>query len=106
MAKSYGALFLLALIVFSMLQTTVMALKGSGGNWNPKNYRPGSLKPKQCPSKCNTRCSKTQYRNACILFCNKCCRKCLCVPPGYYGYKEFCSCYNNWKTQQGGPKCP
>ncbi|CAL1392130.1 unnamed protein product [Linum trigynum] len=32
--------------------------------------------------------------------------KCLCVPPGYYGNKAVCPCYNNWKTQQGGPKCP
>ncbi|CAI0401687.1 unnamed protein product, partial [Linum tenue] len=52
------------------------------------------------------RCGNTQYRNACILFCNKCCRKCLCVPPGYYGNKQVCPCYNNWKTKEGGPKCP
>ncbi|PNY07544.1 gibberellin-regulated protein 4-like [Trifolium pratense] len=24
----------------------------------------------------------------------------------YYGNKAVCPCYNNWKTQQGGPKCP
>ncbi|KAL8160842.1 hypothetical protein V2J09_012331 [Rumex salicifolius] len=35
-----------------------------------------------------------------------CCAKCLCVPPGYYGNKQFCPCYNNWKTKRGGPKCP
>ncbi|KAG2245084.1 hypothetical protein Bca52824_093068 [Brassica carinata] len=106
MAKSFGALFLLALVVFSLLQTMVMASRGSGGKWNPKRYGPGSLKRFQCPKECDRRCSQTQYHNACILFCNKCCRKCLCVPPGYYGNKQVCSCYNNWKTQQGGPKCP
>ncbi|CAB4290004.1 unnamed protein product [Prunus armeniaca] len=36
----------------------------------------------------------------------KCCAKCLCVPPGTYGNKQFCPCYNNWKTKRGGPKCP
>ncbi|VVB14559.1 unnamed protein product [Arabis nemorensis] len=109
MAKSFGALFLLALIVFSMLQTMAMASKYRGKwnpKWNPKNYGPGSLKRSQCPKECNRRCGDTQYINACLLFCNKCCRKCLCVPPGYYGNKQVCSCYNNWKTKEGGPKCP
>ena len=41
-----------------------------------------------------------------MFFCQKCCRKCLCVPPGYYGNKAVCPCYNNWKTKEGGPKCP
>nr|GMC50669.1 gibberellin-regulated protein 6-like [Ipomoea batatas] len=36
----------------------------------------------------------------------KCCNKCLCVPPGFYGNKGVCPCYNNWKTKEGGPKCP
>ncbi|RLN01091.1 gibberellin-regulated protein 5-like [Panicum miliaceum] len=26
--------------------------------------------------------------------------------PGTYGNKETCPCYNNWKTKEGGPKCP
>ncbi|CAN8256234.1 unnamed protein product [Cochlearia groenlandica] len=94
MAKSYGALFLLALIVFFMFQTM------------RRYYGPGSVKIGQCPKECKRRCGDTQYYNACILFCGKCCKKCLCVPPGYYGNKQVCSCYNNWKTQQGGPKCP
>ncbi|KAG2318102.1 hypothetical protein Bca52824_021224 [Brassica carinata] len=46
------------------------------------------------------------YKKPCLLFCNKCCAKCLCVPPGTYGNKEVCPCYNNWKTMLGGPKCP
>uniref|UniRef100_M1BQ26 Gip1 n=1 Tax=Solanum tuberosum TaxID=4113 RepID=M1BQ26_SOLTU len=36
----------------------------------------------------------------------KCCKTCLCVPPGFYGNKGVCPCYNNWKTKEGGPKCP
>ncbi|KAK1294386.1 Protein GAST1 [Acorus calamus] len=52
------------------------------------------------------RCSKTQYRKPCLFFCQKCCVQCLCVPPGTYGNKQFCPCYDNWKTKRGGPKCP
>lgn len=60
----------------------------------------------ECPSQCSRRCSKTQYRKPCMFFCQKCCMKCLCVPPGFYGNKGVCPCYNNWKTKRGGPKCP
>ncbi|XP_052116677.1 gibberellin-regulated protein 4 [Arachis duranensis] len=87
MAKFFAA-FILALIAISMLQTMVMAANG------------------QCPSQCSRRCGKTQYHKPCMFFCQKCCRKCLCVPPGYYGNKAVCPCYNNWKTKEGGPKCP
>ncbi|XP_042425997.1 gibberellin-regulated protein 6-like [Zingiber officinale] len=69
-------------------------------------YGPGSLTTYQCPGECTRRCSKTQYHKPCMFFCQKCCRKCLCVPPGFYGNKQVCSCYNNWKTKRGGPKCP
>ncbi|KAH9740095.1 Gibberellin-regulated protein 4 [Citrus sinensis] len=92
MAKSF-AIFILALFAISMLQTM-------------KHYGPGTVKSYQCPGKCDTRCSQTQYRKPCLFFCNKCCKKCLCVPPGYYGNKAVCPCYNNWKTKEGGPKCP
>nr|AAQ57667.2 Gasa4-like protein [Pelargonium zonale] len=101
------ALFLLALIALSMLQTMVMASNGELGQSLSKNrYGPGSLKSSQCNPECTRRCSKTQYHKPCMFFCQKCCRKCLCVPPGFYGNKAVCPCYNNWKTQQGGPKCP
>nr|KJB33551.1 hypothetical protein B456_006G017000 [Gossypium raimondii] len=60
----------------------------------------------KCPSQCTRRCSQTQYHKPCMFFCQKCCRTCLCVPPGYYGNKQVCPCYNNWKTKEGGPKCP
>ncbi|TVU09524.1 hypothetical protein EJB05_43006 [Eragrostis curvula] len=66
----------------------------------------GSLKSYQCSPECARRCGNTQYKNACLKFCNKCCAKCLCVPSGYYGNKGECACYNNWKTKEGGPKCP
>ncbi|KAF7135193.1 hypothetical protein RHSIM_Rhsim08G0069500 [Rhododendron simsii] len=92
MAK-FVALILLALLAISMVQTT-------------KPYGPGSLKSSQCPSQCSRRCGQTQYHKPCMFFCQKCCTKCLCVPPGYYGNKAVCPCYNNWKTKEGGPKCP
>lgn len=60
----------------------------------------------ECPNACGRRCSQTQYHKPCMFFCQKCCRKCLCVPPGFYGNKQVCACYNNWKTKRGGPKCP
>ncbi|KAM0941087.1 putative gibberellin regulated protein [Dioscorea sansibarensis] len=60
----------------------------------------------ECPGACDFRCSKTQYKKPCLFFCQKCCFKCKCVPPGTYAHKEVCPCYNNWKTKRGGPKCP
>ncbi|KAL9290887.1 Gibberellin-regulated protein 13 [Arabidopsis thaliana] len=66
----------------------------------------GSLQPQECGPRCGDRCSNTQYKKPCLFFCNKCCNKCLCVPPGTYGNKQVCPCYNNWKTKSGGPKCP
>ncbi|KAL0900486.1 hypothetical protein Bca101_084447 [Brassica carinata] len=66
----------------------------------------GSLQLQECRPRCGHRCSNTQYKKPCLFFCNKCCTKCLCVPPGTYGNKQVCPCYNNWKTKLGGPKCP
>ncbi|XP_044506649.1 protein GAST1 [Mangifera indica] len=66
----------------------------------------GSLQPQECAPHCTTRCSETAYKKPCMFFCQKCCAKCLCVPPGTYGNKQSCPCYNNWKTKRGGPKCP
>ncbi|CAL5189465.1 unnamed protein product [Lathyrus oleraceus] len=66
----------------------------------------GSLRAEDCKAACDVRCSNTQYKKACLTFCNLCCAKCLCVPSGTYGNKEECPCYNNWKTKEGGPKCP
>ncbi|ERM95840.1 hypothetical protein AMTRI_Chr04g185250 [Amborella trichopoda] len=64
------------------------------------------LRPSECSDKCQYRCSATSHKKPCLFFCNKCCAVCLCVPPGTYGNKQSCPCYNNWKTQEGRPKCP
>ncbi|KAL3845106.1 hypothetical protein ACJIZ3_002509 [Penstemon smallii] len=64
------------------------------------------LRPQDCNPRCRHRCSATSHKKPCMFFCQKCCAKCLCVPPGTYGNKETCPCYNNWKTKEGGPKCP
>ncbi|KVI02519.1 gibberellin-regulated protein 6-like [Cynara cardunculus var. scolymus] len=101
MAKFF-AILLLALLAISMLQSTV----SKKGGHHHHGSGPGSLKSSQCPGQCIRRCSKTQYHKPCMFFCQKCCAKCLCVPPGYYGNKQVCPCYNNWKTKEGGPKCP
>ncbi|KAK3217969.1 hypothetical protein Dsin_011939 [Dipteronia sinensis] len=77
-----------------------------GQNHTMYGVTQGSLQPQECGPRCSTRCSKTQYKKPCLFFCNKCCAKCLCVPAGFYGNKESCPCYNNWKTKRGGPKCP
>ncbi|XP_014504169.1 protein RSI-1-like isoform X2 [Vigna radiata var. radiata] len=68
--------------------------------------RSGTLRPSDCKAKCTYRCSATSHKKPCMFFCEKCCAKCLCVPPGTYGNKQVCPCYNNWKTKEGGPKCP
>ncbi|BAU01240.1 hypothetical protein VIGAN_11043200 [Vigna angularis var. angularis] len=94
--------------IFIGLVLKVVASHGHGGHhyYDKKKFGPGSLKNYQCPSQCTRRCSRTQYHKPCMFFCQKCCMKCLCVPPGYYGNKAVCPCYNNWKTKRGGPKCP
>ncbi|ONK78300.1 uncharacterized protein A4U43_C02F16860 [Asparagus officinalis] len=98
------AVLLLSVIAFSIISS------GLGntlrGELNEGRYGPGSLRSYQCPAQCTRRCSRTQYHKPCMFFCQKCCRKCLCVPPGFYGNKQVCACYNNWKTKRGGPKCP
>ncbi|CAL0306425.1 unnamed protein product [Lupinus luteus] len=59
-----------------------------------------------CSGACDYRCSETHHKKPCLLYCNQCCQKCLCVPSGTYGNKQECPCYNDWKTQEGTPKCP
>ncbi|KAE9603375.1 putative gibberellin regulated protein [Lupinus albus] len=60
----------------------------------------------ECSSECNRRCSKAFMKKRCLRHCKICCGKCLCVPSGFYGNKEECTCYNIWKNKKGGPKCP
>ncbi|GMN55471.1 hypothetical protein TIFTF001_024583 [Ficus carica] len=78
----------------------------TSGSHYRRGVTQGSLKPEECAPRCTSRCSNTQYHKPCMFFCQKCCAKCLCVPPGTYGNKQVCPCYNNWKTKRGGPKCP
>ncbi|KAL6541337.1 hypothetical protein OROHE_011045 [Orobanche hederae] len=104
MAKQLTTLILLlAFIAISTLTPTAVA---SQYHLDSKRYGRGRLKIYQCPKECKRRCKQTRYKKPCLFFCNMCCKTCRCVPPGYYGNKAVCSCYNNWKTQQGGPKCP
>ncbi|XP_058199222.1 protein GAST1-like [Rhododendron vialii] len=107
----------IALILFSVLMVVSLAEKLQAsdlqievsqlqGNNQLYGVTQGSLRPQECGGRCAGRCSKTAYKKPCMFFCQKCCAKCLCVPPGTYGNKQVCPCYNNWKTQRGGPKCP
>ncbi|KAL2935391.1 Gibberellin-regulated protein 6 [Bienertia sinuspersici] len=98
MANMKALSVLLAFLVISMLATEAFAGQNLYGN--------GSLKPNQCYGRCSQRCSETRKRHDCMFFCMKCCRTCLCVPPGTYANKEVCPCYNNWKTKRGTSKCP
>ncbi|CAH9103208.1 unnamed protein product [Cuscuta epithymum] len=102
------AILLIALLVQN--QASMAAVHSSSlqslGNNRMYGVTEGSLHPRDCSPRCQNRCSDTQYKKPCLFFCNKCCAKCLCVPPGTYGNKRVCPCYNNWKTKEGGPKCP
>ncbi|KAL0283615.1 UNVERIFIED_CONTAM: Gibberellin-regulated protein 4 [Sesamum angustifolium] len=75
--KLTALILLLAFIAISTFTSTVTAQYHLDSN----RYGPGSLKIYQCPSECARRCKQTQYKKACLTFCNKCCNKCLCVPP-------------------------
>ncbi|KAK6235530.1 hypothetical protein QUC31_019265 [Theobroma cacao] len=101
--------FLLMLVLLGEIQASSPASqKQRQGNHANGMYgaTQGSLRPQECGPRCTTRCSATAYKKPCMFFCQKCCAKCLCVPPGTYGNKQYCPCYNNWKTKRGGPKCP
>ncbi|KAI3876511.1 hypothetical protein MKX03_030328 [Papaver bracteatum] len=102
----------LVLVAISMFQIQVLSSKdGNDYVSDGRNYGEGSLTPThlcfaECEPECQRRCGDTKYEKPCLFFCRKCCKTCLCVPPGFYWNKEVCPCYNNWKTQQGGHKCP
>ncbi|XP_015887422.1 gibberellin-regulated protein 12-like [Ziziphus jujuba] len=102
----------LALSAFFLIFALAFSVDGFDieGQTSDANYYPaggeGSLRPQDCGKACEIRCSATSHKKPCLFFCNKCCAKCLCVPSGTYGHKEECPCYNNWKTKEGGPKCP
>ncbi|WVZ81625.1 hypothetical protein U9M48_028980 [Paspalum notatum var. saurae] len=114
MASKAVSLLVLACLLLAVAFPVVLGGRGGGGGGYGGGGAGGgggaagggNLKPWECSPKCASRCSRTQYAKACLTFCNKCCAKCLCVPPGFYGNKGACPCYNNWKTKEGGPKCP
>ncbi|XP_066380687.1 gibberellin-regulated protein 5-like [Miscanthus floridulus] len=106
--RAMAASKVVSILVLAFLLLAAVAFPVSAGprQQGKKGGGGGNLKPWECSPKCASRCSQTQYAKACLTFCNKCCAKCLCVPPGFYGNKGACPCYNNWKTKEGGPKCP
>ncbi|KAJ6964481.1 protein GAST1-like [Populus alba x Populus x berolinensis] len=113
MGKSSIVILLCSLLVLVLLgqnqalKTPISASQPQRqGNHAMYGATQGSLRPQECAPRCTTRCSATAYKKPCLFFCQKCCAKCLCVPPGTYGNKQSCPCYNNWKTKRGGPKCP
>ncbi|KAJ8761305.1 hypothetical protein K2173_001361 [Erythroxylum novogranatense] len=91
-------------LVFTIL-SMLLVLAFSSNLVEASSYR-SKLRPSECNGSCTYRCSATSHKKPCMFFCLKCCSKCLCVPPGTYGNKQVCPCYNNWKTKEGGPKCP
>ncbi|KAK4359971.1 hypothetical protein RND71_022200 [Anisodus tanguticus] len=94
MAKSgYNILLLLSMFLILLISSNVV-----------EGYN--RLSPNDCKPRCTYRCSATSHKKPCMFFCQKCCATCLCVPAGVYGNKQTCPCYNNWKTQEGKPKCP
>ncbi|WOL20284.1 gibberellin-regulated protein 6 [Canna indica] len=103
-------LMAIALLVISLAESSSKVLAKATDHaeeeYMPASNGQGNLRTYQCPSQCTRRCSKTQYHKPCMFFCQKCCMKCRCVPSGFYGNKGECPCYNNWKTKEGGPKCP
>ncbi|XP_065863190.1 protein GAST1-like [Euphorbia lathyris] len=99
-------IFMLLLVLLQQNQAFNTRTSASQDNSAMYGATQGSLRPQECGGRCTTRCSATAYKKPCMFFCQKCCAKCLCVPPGTYGNKQSCPCYNNWKTKQGGPKCP
>nr|QYI40128.1 gibberellin-regulated protein 6 [Lilium hybrid division I] len=102
-------LLLLLIVILSMASYALSREELQGemyGRDHHYRHGSGSVRSSECAGQCGRRCGQTQYKKPCLYFCNKCCRKCLCVPPGFYGNKQVCPCYNNWKTKRGGPKCP
>ncbi|XP_010469793.1 PREDICTED: gibberellin-regulated protein 12-like [Camelina sativa] len=106
---------MLKLIIFLIVSSLLLATQSSNAEEldspaeTPAAHKmggEGSLRPEECPAECQRRCSATSHKKPCLFFCNKCCLKCLCVPSGTYGHKEECPCYDNWRTKEGGPKCP
>ncbi|XP_031498307.1 gibberellin-regulated protein 5-like [Nymphaea colorata] len=93
-------LSLLLMLMLSLAQAFLSSLS------NAQGYYGSQLYPSECGERCSYRCSATHHRRPCMFFCQKCCAMCLCVPPGTYGNREYCPCYNNWKNKAGRSNCP
>ncbi|MCL7023317.1 hypothetical protein MKW94_027605 [Papaver nudicaule] len=110
MARFSTSLIAISALVFIafcfFVQLSIGEVTGAVVSTSHARHGEGSLQPPECARACKHRCSATSHKKPCLLYCNKCCNKCLCVPRGTYGHKEECPCYNNWKTKEGGPKCP
>ncbi|MCL7033552.1 hypothetical protein MKW94_013967 [Papaver nudicaule] len=107
MARFSSSLVFVFIALCFLVQLSVGEVTGNVVSTNgARNGGEGSVQPQQCAGACEVRCSATSHKKPCLLYCNQCCNKCLCVPSGTFGHKEECPCYNNWKTKEGGPKCP
>ncbi|KAG0491499.1 hypothetical protein HPP92_004897 [Vanilla planifolia] len=109
MGRSTSSFFFLLLIISIVVVAASEMANGKHGRSlvaNKHKHRHSGFSAAECPGACQFRCSKTAYRKPCLYFCQECCYKCRCVPPGTYAHKEVCPCYNSWKTKRGGPKCP
>ncbi|GFY87027.1 GAST1 protein homolog 4 [Actinidia rufa] len=93
----FSAFLLLALLSISMLQTLVLANHGHGGHHKNRNAhrnaRGGAARRSTTSPACSSSV-RSAATSACV--CHR----------GFYGNKGVCPCYNNWKTKEGGPKCP
>ncbi|XP_008792485.1 gibberellin-regulated protein 5-like [Phoenix dactylifera] len=108
--STHALLFLLLLLCCAAMAVSTKDVFGEDTGLSlvarKEHHKHSGFSEGECPDACQFRCSKTAYKKPCMFFCQKCCFKCRCVPPGTYAHKEVCPCYNNWKTKRGGPKCP
>ncbi|XP_042381773.1 gibberellin-regulated protein 12-like isoform X3 [Zingiber officinale] len=92
MKISDGVLVFLVLILFASMAASTMdvAAEDLGVNLakRQQKHKHSGFSQAECPGACQYRCSKTAYKKPCLFFCQQCCFKCRCVPPGTYAHKE------------------
>ncbi|XXG87645.1 hypothetical protein AAC387_Pa11g2280 [Persea americana] len=113
-----AVVFLVILVVDSKVRSLLTALLtvndvGVGKReqreiptWTGLDMVQGVLKAMNAQSNARGDAEERSTRSRASSFAISAAKKCLCVPPGFYGNKSVCPCYNNWKTKNGGPKCP
>ncbi|KAF8403518.1 hypothetical protein HHK36_011622 [Tetracentron sinense] len=104
--REKGSLVPMGRSVLVLLLLLLFCFAGTNASTQHHKHKHSGFSEAECPGACTYRCSNTAYKKPCMFFCQKCCFKCKCVPPGTYAHKEVCPFYNNWKTKRGGPKCP